>query len=105
MSVHVILTRIDVFEKQSFDKNKNSGMSERTAITNTLKDKKIERVIDILGVKRSNVHFIENYHENSEENNIDIDYHALKTLQDMINQSEQFILNHLSRNATCFKCF
>jgi hypothetical protein len=105
MSVHVILTRIDLFERQTLEKNKNSSMTERSAITNTLKDKKIERVIDILGVKRSNVHFIENYHEKMEENNIDIDYHALKTLQDMINQSEQFILNYLSRNATCFKCF
>ena len=105
MNVHVILTRIDVFEKQSYERNKNSNLTERSTITNNLKDKKIERVIDILGVKRSNVHFIENYHENMEENNIDIDYHALKTLQDLINQSEKFILNYLSKNATCFKCF
>ena len=82
------------------------GLSERVSVTNTLKDKKIERVIDILGVKRSNVHFIENYHGNSEEDNVDIDHHALKTLTDIINSSEQFILNYISKNATCFaKCF
>ncbi len=73
---------------------------------NNLKDQKIERVIDILGVKRSNVHFIENYHSDDDENLIEIDYHALKTLGDLINLSEHFILFYLNRNATCFaRCF
>lgn len=72
---------------------------------NTLKDQKIERVIDMLGVKRSNVHFIENYHSDNEENLIEIDYHALKTLVDLINLSEQFILYSLNRNASCIRCF
>jgi len=71
-----------------------------------LKDEKIERVIDILGVQRSNVHFMENYHSNNEENIIEVDYQALKTLGDLINLSEQFILYYLNKNATCFaRCF
>ena len=81
-------------------------MSDRNSVVNNLKDQKIEKVIDILGVKRSNVHFIENYHSGIEENVIEIDYHALKTLGDLINISEQFILLYLNKNATCFaKCF
>jgi predicted GTPase len=105
-SVHVILTRIDVFEKHIYDKHKSHPISERNSVLNNLKDQKIERIIDILGVKRSNVHFIENYHSDIEENVIEIDYHALKTLSDFINLSEQFILLHLNKNATCFaKCF
>lgn len=105
-SVHIILTRIDVFEKQIFDKHKSLAISQRSSILNNLKDQKIERVIDILGVKRSNVHFIENYHSETEENVIEIDYHALKTMSDLINLSEQFILLYLNKNATCFaKCF
>lgn len=81
-------------------------MSERSSILNNLKDQKIERVIDILGVKRSSVHFIENYHSDFDDNVIEIDYHALKTLGDLINLSEQFILLYLNKNATCFaKCY
>jgi hypothetical protein len=73
---------------------------------NSLKDQKIERVIDVLGVKRSDVHFLENYHNDSNENNVEIDYQALKTIGDLINLAEQFILFYLNRNATCFaKCF
>ena len=80
--------------------------TERSSKLNTLKDQKIERVIDILNVKRSNVHFIENYHSEMDENNIEIDYHILKTLGELINVSEQFILFYLNRNATCFaRCF
>lgn len=106
-SVHVVLTRIDVFEKHLNDKYKDFQSSERNNIINTSKDKKIERVIDILNVKRSNVHFIENYHSGMEnENIIEVDYHILKTIGEFINVCEQFILFYLNKNATCFaKCF
>jgi len=100
------LTRIDIFEKQIFEKYKNLQYSERSTLLNSLKDQKIERVIDVLGVKRSDVHFIENYHNETAENNIEIDYHALKTIGDLINLAEQYILFYLNRNATCFaRCF
>jgi hypothetical protein len=73
---------------------------------NSLKDQKIERVIDVLGVKRSDVHFIENYHNDLNENNLEIDYQALKTVGDLINLAEQFILLYLNRSASCFaRCF
>jgi hypothetical protein len=104
--VHVILTRIDIFERQIYEKFKNMQYSERNTILNRLKDQKIERVIDVLGVKRSDVHFIENYHNEVNQNEVEIDYQALKTVGDLINLAEQFILSYLNRNATCFaKCF
>jgi len=49
---------------------------------------------------------MENYHCDSDENMIEIDYHALKTLSELINLSEQFIINYLNRNATCMaRCY
>ncbi len=80
--------------------------TERNGLVNKHKDQKIAELIDLLDVKRSHVHFIENYHSNKDENNIEIDYQALKTLGDIINLSEQFIINYLNRSATCLaKCF
>ena len=101
-----MLTRIDIFEKNIAEKNKSLSSTERNGIVNKYKDHKIAELIDLLDVKRSHVHFMENYHSNMEENMIDIDYQALKTLGDIINLSEQFIINYLNRNATCMaKCF
>ena len=41
-SVHVILTRIDVFEKFVSQRNKNLSVSDRSSRISTLKDEKIE---------------------------------------------------------------
>lgn len=82
------------------------GSTERNGIINKHKDQKIAELIDLLDVKRSHVHFIENYRLNMDENVIDIDYQALKTLGDIINLSEEFIINYLNKSPTCLaKCF
>ena len=105
-NIHVVLTRIDLFEKMANEKNKVLPSTERSTKVNTLKDEKIEKVIDVLGVSRSDIHFIENYHsENKKENNLEIDYHLLKTLGDITNACEMFILSYLNKNETCFGCF
>ena len=102
----MILTRVDLVEKQICSKNKDLEASDIQNIIYSIKDQKIERIIDKLGVKRSNIHFIENYHSKTEENIIDIDYHSLKTLNEIINTSEQFLLYYYNKNATCFaRCF
>jgi len=101
-SIHVILTRIDIVEKEINENNKKFSGNDRINIMNNAKDQKIEKIIQILGLKRSNVHFIENYHNDSQENSVEIDYHALKTLQDIMNLSEQFLLNHFNKSYTCF---
>ena len=83
-NVQVVLTRIDVFEKSVFDRNKNINQSERNTKLNKLKDIQIEKVIQALGVNRSNIHFLENYHlEVQEQNSVEIDYHILKTMIDI----------------------
>ena len=113
--IHVIMTRIDIFEKNMNKRFKNIPKSERIAKLNLMKDEKIEKVIDILGVNRANIHFIENYHDDEDEdninnkdnkNNLEIDYHILKTLFDIINSSELFISYYMNQKQTCLAgCF
>jgi len=103
--VHVVLTRLDLFEKQILEKNKNIHQSEKATLLHTLRDQKIEKIMNILGVKRSNVHFLENYHSDN-DNIVEIDYDALKTLSDIVSLAEQYVLSHLNKNIGCFsKCF
>ena len=118
-NVHVILTRIDVFEKFVSQRNKNLSISDRSSRISTLKDEKIEKVIEKLGISRSNIHFIENYHDddnnnnninnnnfNLKENSFEIDFHLLKTMGDIINACEMYILYYMSKNESCFAtCF
>ena len=104
-SVHVILTRIDVFEKMIFNRNKNISEIERNTKLNKKKDEKIEEVIQTLGVNRSNIHFLENYHlEGQEKNSVEIDYHILKTMIDILNSAELFMMSYMTQKETCF-CF
>ena len=108
-TVHVILTRIDVFEKFVSQRNKNLSVSDRSSRISTMKDEKIEKVIEKLGISRSNIHFIENYHDDEQsfkENSFEIDFHLLKTMGDIINACEMFILYYMSKNESCFAtCF
>ena len=105
--IHVVLTRIDIFEKMINQRYKNLPITERNTKLNMLKDEKIEKVIETLNVNRSNVHFIENYHgDNQRNNNLEIDYHILKSLIDILNSSESFMLYYMNQRQTCFAgCF
>ena len=47
-NVQVVLTRIDVFEKNEFNRNKNLSQSEKNTKLNKSKDFKIEKVIQAL---------------------------------------------------------
>ena len=121
--IHIILTRIDIFEKKIKQRFNNLEKIEKNAKLNLLKDQKIEKVIEILGINRSNIHFIENYHDNNDndiddddnenniffitkKNNLEIDYHILKTLLDIINSSELFISDYNTLKQSCLAgCF
>ena len=105
--IHVILTKVDEFEKNVWEKNKNLGETEILTKLNTMKDLQIEKIISILGVNRSNIHFIENYHsDNQIQNSTDIDYNILKTIIDILNSSELFILEKMNKTQYCFGlCF
>lgn len=105
-NIHVILTRVDLLEDLVFKRNFGKSKDEIQNYIHSVKDTQIEKVIDCLGVKRSNVHFIENYLTEKMPNNIEIDYHVLKALFEMINSAEQYLLLHYNKNTTCFsKCF
>lgn len=104
-NVQVVLTRIDVFEKNILDRNKNIPQTEKNTKLNKLKDEQIEKVIQTLGVNRSNIHFLENYHlEGQEKNSVEIDYHILKTMIDILNSAELFMMTYMNQRETCF-CF
>ena len=101
--VHVILSRVDEFEKNILLRNQNLPESERHTKLNKMKDIKIEKAISILGVNRSNVHFIENYQlDNQNSNSTEIDYNVLKTMNDILNTSELFILEKMTKKFNCF---
>ena len=104
-NIQIILSRIDVFENKFYERNKNISQSEINMKLNKSKDIQIERVIQSLGVTRSNIHFLENYHLESQINNsVEIDYHILKTMMDILNSAEMFIMSYMAQKETCF-CF
>ena len=104
-NIQIVLSRIDVFENKFYERNKNISQSEINMKLNKSKDIQIERVIQSLGVTRSNIHFLENYHLESQINNsVEIDYHILKTMMDILNSAELFIMSYMAQKETCF-CF
>ena len=104
-NIQIVLSRIDVFENKFYDRNKNINQSEINMKLNKYKDIQIERVIQSLGVSRSNIHFLENYHVEGQMNNsVEIDYHILKTMIDILNSAELYIMSYLNQRETCF-CF
>ena len=104
-NIQIVLSRIDVFENKFYDRNKNINQSEINMKLNKYKDIQIERVIQSLGVSRSNIHFLENYHVEGQMNNsLEIDYHILKTMMDILNSAEIFIMSYMAQKETCF-CF
>ena len=104
-NIQIVISRIDVFENKFYDRNKNINQSEINMKLNKYKDIQIERVIQSLGVSRSNIHFLENYHVEGQMNNsVEIDYHILKTMMDILNSAEIFIMSYMAQKETCF-CF
>jgi predicted AAA+ superfamily ATPase len=102
-NIQIVLSRIDVFENKFYDRNKNINQSEINMKLNKYKDIQIERVIQSLGVSRSNIHFLENYHVEGQMNNsVEIDYHILKTMMDILNSAEIFIMSYMAQKETCF---
>ena len=102
--IHVILSKLDEFEKKIWERNKNLTENEIYNKLKVMKDIKIEKVISTLGVNRSNVHFIENYHLNKQnKNSVEIDYNILKTIIDILNSSELFIIDKMNRKQECFR--
>jgi len=78
-------------------------------------DMKIEEVVRKLGVPRETVHFIENYHEKRNilfikhlitpnkdtDTNVDIDYYALKLLDESLKQGDNYLESILPNRNYC----
>ena len=103
INIQIVLSRIDVFENRFYERNKNISKNDLNMKLNKSKDIQIERVIQALGVNRANIHFLENYHKEGQINNsVEIDYHILKTMIDVLNSAEMYIMSYMAQKETCF---
>ena len=103
INIQIVLCRIDVFENRFYERNKNISKNDLNMKLNKSKDIQIERVIQALGVNRANIHFLENYHKEGQINNsVEIDYHILKTMIDVLNSAEMYIMSYMAQKETCF---
>lgn len=64
-------------------------------------DMKIEKVVLNLGISRSSVHFIENYKTDEEEQNVTIDYKALRLLHECVQQCDAFLQSNMKERSKC----
>lgn len=87
----VVLTRIDKVEK---DIEAEEELRE-------ILDMKIESVVLKLGIPRSSVHFIENYHEGKFEPELNIDFHSLRLLHESVQQTDAFLQSQLREKPSC----
>jgi energy-coupling factor transporter ATP-binding protein EcfA2 len=92
----VILTHIDKVE-ESISENSEDG----EARLREMLDLKIESIVMKLGIPRSSVHFIENYHERQREPEINIDFHVLRLLHESVQQADSFLTSQLKERSMC----
>ena len=88
----VVLTRLDHVEKSL-----PADTPDRDLRLRTLIDEKIESVVMRLGVTRTAVHFIENYHGESTIGDRVIDIHALRVLHECMQHGERYLEAELAR--------
>lgn len=97
----VVLTRIDKVEKHI---PPQTEAAEAELRLRQLLDQKIEAVVLRLGISRASVHFVENYHNidpgHFVENNVSIDFHALRILQECCQNADAFLKHQLERRRT-----
>ena len=56
---------------------------------------KIEKVVLSLGISRSSVHFIENYKDDVEPQDLSINFNSLRLLHECLQQCEQYVNSNL----------
>lgn len=97
----VVLTRIDKVETQI---PAGTEPMQAELQLRQLLDQKIETVVLKLGISRASVHFVENYHGSYSEaqNNVSIDFHALRILHECCQHSDTFVRQQLlKRKSYC----
>eukprot|EP00932_Pfiesteria_piscicida_P016079 SRR837773.302.p1 GENE.SRR837773.302~~SRR837773.302.p1 ORF type:complete len:250 (-),score=70.62 SRR837773.302:3-659(-) len=109
MYPQVVLTRIDRVEESLRRPEDGEVDPERLELRLRQElDRKIQAVVERLGVARTSVHFIENYHsgtdKTSEGRNVAVDFHALKILTQCCSHADAFVAQSLHgapRPSTC----
>lgn len=105
----VVLTCLDKVEQQIEDEQteklgRKMDDFERDKVLNLMVEAKIERIVLTLGISKSQVHIIENFKTDDEEdplwhqderNKLTINYKALKLLHECTLQAENFLLSQL----------
>lgn len=93
----VILTRIDRVEEELT--KSSTGCEDPELRLREALDKKIEGVVANLGIPRTSVHFIENYHtgtsRTAEDRNVSVEFHALKLLDQCCSYADDFVSHNL----------
>ena len=87
----VVLTHIDKVE---------ATVKEEEKLREIL-DSKIEGVVMKLGIPRSSVHFVENYHNKLWSSNINVDFHSLRLLHEGVQQGDAFLQSQLKEKSAC----
>jgi len=99
----IVLTKVDKVEekiKEMLKKSKADEYQQEEKLREII-DMKIEEVVRKLGVPRETVHFIENYHEKHTDTNVDIDYYALKLLDEGLKQGDNYLESILPNRSYC----
>lgn len=98
----VVLTRVDKLEEKvnSMIVRGKIQPNQKEKVLREMQDVMIENVVQKLGIPRSSVHFIENYHSKHQASSIMIDYYAIKLLQECIVQGDDFI-DQNSKKSMC----
>jgi hypothetical protein len=87
----IVLTHIDRVEAK---------VREEEKLREVL-DTKIEGVVMKLGIPRSSVHFIENYHDNQWDSDLSVDFHSLRLLHESAQQGDAFLQSQLKEKSMC----
>lgn len=95
----VVLTRIDRVEKEI---PSHIDPADAELRLRQLLDQKIETVVSKLGINRTSVHFVENYHQvvPGSGNNVSIDFHALRILQECCHNTDAYLIHTLRKQRT-----
>lgn len=99
----IVLTRVDKLE-DNISKQIKKGLiraEDRLIKLKEMQDTRIENVAHKLGVPRTSVHFIENYHKKHTQVDITINYYVLKLLDECLKESNKFIKLNLPKKETC----
>lgn len=87
----IVLTHIDKVEAK---------VREEEKLREVL-DTKIEGVVMKLGIPRSSVHFVENYHDSQWDSDLSVDFHSLRLLHESSQQGEAFLQSQLREKSSC----